>query len=156
MHVVNARASINDAELTPESTVADGEEVDASLQRLALEIRIGVSHGDAVKVDDGDVVDGGRIADDGLQQRLQSGIRLQAIGDEFLRVIRSGWKQLVGGVTGVAQGIAGEEVDLVGDEVAVLISLGHSLLEHLGNVDVRKKGNQGQHQSTDGEHELGL
>ena len=156
MHVVNARASINDAKLAPEATVADGEEIDTSLQWLALEIRIGVSHGDAVKIDDGDVVDGGRIADDGLQQRLQSGIRLQAIGDELLRVISDWWKQLVGGVAGVAQCVAREEVDLVSDEVAVLISLGHPLLEHLGNVDVRKKGNQGQHQSTDGEHELGL
>ena len=68
----------------------------------------------------------------------------------------TGGSSWLAGLLGSRSALLAKEVDLVSDEVAVLISLGHPLLEHLGNVDVRKKGDQRQHQSADGEHELVL
>ncbi|MGH9808222.1 MAG: hypothetical protein ACRD9W_13340, partial [Terriglobia bacterium] len=52
--------------------------------------------------------------------------------------------------------IARDLVDLVRDKVAVVVGLGNPLPQKLRQVDVGKRGHQGQHHPADGEHEFGL
>ena len=115
--------------------------------------RIGVHDGPAVHVGNGGVGDGGRVADDGLQQRVQPGIGLQGFVQHRLDLL---------GIVGIDKGAAEVDLrgfaralaDLLGHESGIVISLGRTLPHQMRDVQIGKHRHQREHHAADGEHQL--
>ncbi len=114
---------------------------------------IAIDQRHAVAIGKRRVIDLGVVANNRLQQAADRIIMLQNCGygiaslDGILRI------EMIAGQFGF-QRLARYVQYLVSDEIGIVVALVDALAENLGNVETGERGNQGEDQSADCEHQL--
>ena len=121
--------------------------------RVPIGSGIGVHDSPAVDVDDGRVGDGGRIADDRLQQRVQAGIALERLVQDCsdlpgIALVNKRAAEIDLG------GFASALPDFLGYKVGAIVGLRGALSHQMRHVKVREQGHQGKDHAADCQHQL--
>ena len=119
--LIDARGSVDGAQLTEEAAIAQLDERGTHGHDFIDRAGIGVDEGDAVAVGERGVIDLDVVADDGLQQRGDGRVVLENDGDEVAGLGGAGRLEAVGGHFGF-QRLARGVQDLVGDELGVVVA----------------------------------
>src|SRR5262249_37755777 len=154
-HIVDLGRAVDDLELLADAAVDDGGELLARRQDFSEVRRIAVQKRLAPGVSYGCVINGGRVADGGIEQRIQLGIGLQ-----YLLHRR---RHLVGIVQvdlGVGQ-IDGQRVTshgkyLIANQKAAVVSLLDALVHNLGDVKRGERSHNRGHQPGNGRYQFGF
>jgi len=154
-HLIDSRVAVHSFQLRLERSIAQLRKLDAVRHGLVEQAGIAVQHGAAVLVDDGDVVDCRRVADDTLHQRGEPRIRLQYFGDGNADLLGIG--EIDPGALEVdLEGLSCPGQNLVSYEVGTLVGFLNPLTHQLGDVNPREGHHQSKNHGGDRQHEFGL